>query len=191
MIWGDQEGCRTYPPGPASCSRDWLWGRMAWVRRDSAAQSSCTERFRLRPVPRPCQPAPTPGQQPQPSKGHLEQKARPGKQHVRSHSRPSLTLWACAHSRPSASVSLNFPVPKQTMFTTLLLCLHHSLSHLCIQKQNRTSSTTVSQQIPSLKRHSGENLRCPKPDHLFCHLRSKPGPDSFLYWGPFSRQGIF
>lgn len=61
----------------------------------------------------------------------------------------------------------------------------------CLQKQNRTSSTTVSQQIPSLKRHSGENLRCPKPDHLFCHLRSKPGPDSFLYWGPFSRQGIF
>lgn len=139
MIWGDQVGCRTYPPGPASCSRDWLWGRMAWVRRDSAAQSSCTERLRLRHVPRPCQPAPTPGQQPQPSKGHLEQKARPGKQHVRSHSGPSLTLWACAHSSlPQLSspqtdqvhhpTSLPAPLPQPSLYTkTKQNVFHHCL----------------------------------------------------------------
>lgn len=36
----------------------------------------------------------------------------------------------CTFQMPSTPVSLNFPVPKQTMFTTLLLCLHHSLGHL-------------------------------------------------------------
>ena len=36
----------------------------------------------------------------------------------------------CTFRTPSTPVSLNFPVPKQTMFTTLLLCLHHSLGHL-------------------------------------------------------------
>ena len=36
----------------------------------------------------------------------------------------------CTFQTPSTPVSLNFPVPKQTMFTTLLLCLQHSLGHL-------------------------------------------------------------
>ena len=104
-----------------------------------SCQSSCTERLRLRHVPRPCQPAPTPGQQPQPSKGHLEQKARPGKQHVRSHSGPSLTLWACAHSSlPQLSspqtdqvhhpTSLPAPLPQPSLYTkTKQNVFHHCL----------------------------------------------------------------
>lgn len=160
-----------------------LWGRTAWVRRDAAAPGSCTQRLRLRPVPRPCPPAPTPGQQPQPGTDHLEQKARAGQQHEEPLGVSDLvgmgTFWTPSTPAPSAfqspdrpcspPASLPAPLPWPPVYRNKT-----GICHRCLPANSGLEKTLWR-----------------KPQVPQSRAQEQAGPDSFLYWGPFSRAGTF
>ena len=151
------------------------------MRRDTAAQGSCTQSLRLRPVPRPCPPAPTPGQQPQRGTDHLEQNqsgpATRGATQGVSDLVGMGTFWTPTPPAPSASqspdrpfsppASLPAPLPRPPVYRNKA-----GICHRCLPANS------------GLEKTFWRKPQMPAADRLFRRLRSKSGPDSFLYGGP-------